>query len=494
MNSRKFKEETMKADIFTSYAQNFEDVLLWRAFKNVDKGFYIDVGAGDPDCDSVTKSFYKKGWRGINLEPTSARFKKFEASRLRDINIQATVGQKSGGVSLYDFPQSTYSTFDQTLAKRIEKDRGCKCITQKVDVKSLTKICETYHCSPIHFLRLNLQALMDISFEEIDLSKIRPWVIVIQSLDSVHAGKVSDHLDDTLAAEDYEFVYFDGLNRYYVAEEKQKIKKYFMTPPNPSDSFRLSGTQSFCQEQVSPNKGEEQGDVMSVRVNTLQIEMSVLRQNLEQVLVKMSETRLQNQQLIFRNDEIQTQLHQERSVVAEQNNLVHHKDNQIDQLQHELEGVKIHLAETLETNHNWWVTSCEYKQEIERIKKSYSWRITAPLRFLKNLKTLPTRVKEGIFSYQGSGTRWILGYFLQIFRWLMRFSFVRFRLRSWLDRRSVLKDRLRNFMKLSASSPAQLESQTSSFESQNAAMLSTNVDLSKMTASAKRLLKNFKAV
>ena len=32
---------------FISYAQNFEDVMLWRALKHVENGFYIDVGANE---------------------------------------------------------------------------------------------------------------------------------------------------------------------------------------------------------------------------------------------------------------------------------------------------------------------------------------------------------------------------------------------------------------------------------------------------------------
>ena len=33
---------------FVSYAQNFEDVILWRTLKHIYEGFYIDVGAQDP--------------------------------------------------------------------------------------------------------------------------------------------------------------------------------------------------------------------------------------------------------------------------------------------------------------------------------------------------------------------------------------------------------------------------------------------------------------
>ena len=54
---------------FISFAQNFEDVMLWRALKHVDGGFYIDVGAAWSDVHSVTKAFYDKDWHGINIEP-----------------------------------------------------------------------------------------------------------------------------------------------------------------------------------------------------------------------------------------------------------------------------------------------------------------------------------------------------------------------------------------------------------------------------------------
>ena len=51
-----------------SYAQNFEDVMLWRALGHVSNGFYIDVGAQHPIIDSVSKAFYEHGWRGVHVE------------------------------------------------------------------------------------------------------------------------------------------------------------------------------------------------------------------------------------------------------------------------------------------------------------------------------------------------------------------------------------------------------------------------------------------
>ena len=77
-----------------SYAQNFEDVVLERVFKGQEKGFYIDIGAWDPDVDSVTKHFHLKGWSGINAEPVDQYFEKLQAARPRDINLNVAIGVK----------------------------------------------------------------------------------------------------------------------------------------------------------------------------------------------------------------------------------------------------------------------------------------------------------------------------------------------------------------------------------------------------------------
>lgn len=52
--------------MFISYAQNFEDVMLWRALKHVKNGLYIDIGAHDPVICSVSLAFYERGWRGVH--------------------------------------------------------------------------------------------------------------------------------------------------------------------------------------------------------------------------------------------------------------------------------------------------------------------------------------------------------------------------------------------------------------------------------------------
>ncbi|HTD03693.1 FkbM family methyltransferase, partial [Undibacterium sp.] len=89
---------------FISYAQNFEDVMLWRALKHVPNGFYIDVGANDPEIDSVTLAFYQRGWRGLNIEPMRQYHQRLLAQRPEDINLPVAVSDRAGQMHFYDVP------------------------------------------------------------------------------------------------------------------------------------------------------------------------------------------------------------------------------------------------------------------------------------------------------------------------------------------------------------------------------------------------------
>ena len=80
-----------------SYSQEGEDMVLRSFFegKKNYKGFYIDVGAHHPYRYSNTLYFYKKGWCGINIEPTPGAIKTFNFFRRRYININFGISGQS---------------------------------------------------------------------------------------------------------------------------------------------------------------------------------------------------------------------------------------------------------------------------------------------------------------------------------------------------------------------------------------------------------------
>src|SRR6476659_9728686 len=99
-----------------SYAQNGEDVVLARAFGSRDIGFYVDVGASHPVADSVTKHFYDRGWRGINVEPVSASFQELLSERPQDRNLNIAIGFRQAARTFYQVPANPgLSSFSRDL-------------------------------------------------------------------------------------------------------------------------------------------------------------------------------------------------------------------------------------------------------------------------------------------------------------------------------------------------------------------------------------------
>ena len=89
--------------MFISYAQNFEDVMLWRALKHVQNGFYIDVGAQHPVIDSVSKAFYECGWRGIHIEPVPGYAELLRKDRPDETVLQIALADAEGHLNLTSF-------------------------------------------------------------------------------------------------------------------------------------------------------------------------------------------------------------------------------------------------------------------------------------------------------------------------------------------------------------------------------------------------------
>ena len=103
-----------------SYAQNQEDVILRRVFPHGNDGFYIDVGANDPVQDSVTKHFYDRGWRGINIEPQIGRYKRLCAQRQNDINLNVGLSNRDGTLEFLEcVPHDALSTFSAEASRHV---------------------------------------------------------------------------------------------------------------------------------------------------------------------------------------------------------------------------------------------------------------------------------------------------------------------------------------------------------------------------------------
>src|ERR1700735_2333234 len=126
-----------------SYAQNREDVLLWRVLRDFPNGFYIDVGAEDPTRNSVTRAFYERGWRGINVEPVPAHCDELSNKRSRDLTLQVAMGDRVGWSTLYEFAETGLSTLVEEVASR-HRSKGFHSIERRVPMLTLASLWEDF--------------------------------------------------------------------------------------------------------------------------------------------------------------------------------------------------------------------------------------------------------------------------------------------------------------------------------------------------------------
>jgi FkbM family methyltransferase len=220
-----------------SYSQNAEDVRLWRVFRTVEQGFYVDVGAADPDADSVTRLFYEHGWSGVNIEP-SPIFDALGAARPRDVNLQIAVGESEGSVPFFlTYPHLGASTLDLSAHDGMP---GAIERTEEIAVpqRRLDSILEEHaRDRTIHFLKVDAEGAERQVLASSDWSAFRPVVVVAEAVASFSTTPTHEAWEGILTAAGYLFAAFDGINRFYVDEAHEHLLPSLAYPVSALDRY-----------------------------------------------------------------------------------------------------------------------------------------------------------------------------------------------------------------------------------------------------------------
>jgi len=229
-------------DPFVSYAQNFEDVMLWRALKGVAGGFFIDVGAWSPTADSVTQAFTDRGWRGINIEPTEESFGRLLAERPTDVNLNIALGDAPGRGDLFVVVGNRgLSTLDRREADARRRD-GYAVERRQITVATLADIWDRHVPAnqAVHFLKVDVEGFERQVLEGGDWERHRPWIVLVEATRPNSRTPSFEAWEPILRDARYGFAYTDGLNRFYVSEEHAELLAALTVPPNVFDGFILA--------------------------------------------------------------------------------------------------------------------------------------------------------------------------------------------------------------------------------------------------------------
>lgn len=437
-----------------SYAQNFEDIMLWRALKGVGQGFYVDVGAQHPVIDSVSLAFYEHGWRGIHVEPCQVYADLLHAQRPDEIVIQAAITTRKGLLTFFEIPETGLSTADPEIAER-HRQAAYEVKETQVPSLPLSEVFELAQGRDIHWLKVDVEGLEKQVLQSWGRSSVRPWIVVVESTLPNTPIESFQGWEPLLHKRGYRFAYFDGLNRFYVHESHQELLASFQAPPNFFDYFQLAQDTPHCGllkqkisrlEQAKTQAEKREAELQEVlaerasmlehaqaRSQWLESEWQAAKARIEELAAELAVAQdTQRRQ----GEELQATQQSLMQAVADKTQA----QEQIQWLESEWQAAKAKIEELNTHAHHWFTVATEREKQLAAVYASKSWKVTAPLRLGYELMRWSVNQTVRGVRLTLSALRWL---FLFPFRLLGRL-FLRtllFAMRTVL-RRPLLAERL----------------------------------------------------
>lgn len=171
-------------DYKISYSQNGEDILISRIFKNlnIQKVYYLDIGANHPRRYNNTYLLYLKGSSGVCIEPNKELSKKIKRIRPMDNVLNVAISDKIETLTYYSFKNDVLNTFSKEESE-INIDRGNKLLrTYPVKTEVLNNIFEKLPKIP-DLVSLDIEGYDEKVLRTFNFSIYKPAVWCIETIE-----------------------------------------------------------------------------------------------------------------------------------------------------------------------------------------------------------------------------------------------------------------------------------------------------------------------
>lgn len=303
-----------------SYAQNGEDVRIWRALRHVNSPFYAEVGASDPLDDSITAALSIAGWSGVLFEPDPSMSERLRAARPRDVVVAAAAHSRAGVLR-----------FDAGTARGLGHEAVGGETGVSVPAVRVADVLRDLQPEAVHVMTVDVEGHEADALRGADLVRWKPWVLAVEATRPNSREPAHQEWEPLVLEAGYRLVDFDGLNRWYVHEEHPELAEQVAVPYSALDEI-VDGWQRRYEAELVAEVGE-----LSAKVTEINAEASALRPLVGQVAAL-------------------------REAAADAQAV----DSARRELEHQLRQVRHELAEALD------------REQV--LLTSKSWRLTAPLR------------------------------------------------------------------------------------------------------------------
>lgn len=187
-----------------------ENSLKEAFFDGATSGYFVEVGANDPEQLSQTYHLEKLGWRGILIEPQPELAARLRTRRSAQVYAVACSSPANAGKTMALHLAGSHSSFDQNLNISSIRPEG----TIEVPVRTLDDILtEAGAPAPIDFLSIDIEGHEIEALDGFDFARWYPRLLLIEDL------AMNLRLHRYLKSREYRWVRRTGLNSWYVPEQ-----------------------------------------------------------------------------------------------------------------------------------------------------------------------------------------------------------------------------------------------------------------------------------
>jgi FkbM family methyltransferase len=171
----------------SSWSQGGEDLVLEQVFRfiGISRPTYIDIGAYDPIIGSNTYLFYRKGSRGVLVEPNPIMADRLSRGRPGDTVLNVGIGvtdQREADFYVVG-DRSQINTFSKEQADRyLEENENAIRKVLKIPLVNINKVLAEHFEGAPNLFSIDVEGLDLAILESLDFTRFRPQVFCVETL------------------------------------------------------------------------------------------------------------------------------------------------------------------------------------------------------------------------------------------------------------------------------------------------------------------------
>ncbi|ASY10865.1 FkbM family methyltransferase [Candidatus Planktophila lacus] len=202
-----------------SYSQFWEDRLILRML-NSNIGSYVDIGAGAPSWGSNTYLLYKRGWRGVCVDPIKFNIDLHKIIRRHDRQYKSVVSSGSSQIQFYELSPWELSTTDESIAQLRIREGARHIQSGLLNSISLEKIYEENPIKRPALLSIDVEGAEMSVLQSNNWSRYSPDIICIEELNN----PLSDsEIKSFLSKVGYQMAAYNGVSSIYIWTKSDQL-------------------------------------------------------------------------------------------------------------------------------------------------------------------------------------------------------------------------------------------------------------------------------